>query len=405
MRLFITAIAFSLVACSAAPADDSATGGVADTGDAQTSGDTGTADTGTDTGSDTGSDTSEDVDTDSGDPDTSVDTGEPEIECPDTLPDATDAVLGEVRESIGPGRHHAAHCGVIVWASPGGGLRLHDLVTRVTLMLIADGADVRWPDVHEDVIVFTDGDPPQVIMRTDQTNSKLEPTGKPQLRPRISKRWIAWEDERDGVAQIRLVDRKTGIPKWADKSQADQRFVALSGDLVVWTDFRDEDLDGVFNGDGSDLADIYGIVGGTAKPLVAEKGKQAFADVDGDRIIWLDWREWPLDQEGQPRPQPKLQAFEVYRGTIAQWEVAGAEPFGKVNQGSYSGLPTIAGSWVAWVSGKNGLRVFGNKWDAEQIPWRDHLLSPEDVDATVPLLLPDRLTFQAADQLHVSPLP
>ncbi|MFT7624439.1 MAG: hypothetical protein ACI9WU_003627, partial [Myxococcota bacterium] len=151
---------------------------------------------------------------------------------------------GDVRSPDGPGRNHASSCGLLVWATPAGGLSARDLTDSdgEVLVLVAAGANARWPSLLDTTVVFSAGTPAQVMTYDLSTGSAavLDPGPGRQLRPRISAGRVAWEDERSGLAQARSLDRSTGDVVDLDPTSADQRFVALRGDDVVWTDFRED---------------------------------------------------------------------------------------------------------------------------------------------------------------------
>ncbi|MFT7622337.1 MAG: hypothetical protein ACI9WU_001510, partial [Myxococcota bacterium] len=203
---------------------------------------------------------------------------------------------------------------------------------------------------------------------------------------------------RSGMAQARSLDRSTGDVVDLDPTSADQRFVALRGDDVVWTDFR-EDEDGRYDETGYDAADLHGLLGGVATPIVRAPFKQAFAEVAGEQIVWLDWRNYPHDEAGYPRPEPKFAFFDIRGGLLGQSELQETFHLGQVAQGTLDGLPTLTGGAVAWASGKaHNVHVLAAQFAPDQV----------GVDLTVgfdvadtPLLLDTHLVFRAGEALEV----
>lgn len=317
-----------------------------------------------------------------------------------------EAAFSPVAASEEPGPHHALDCGRVLWATPKGGLRLFESHSGHSLTLIEDATSaddplVRWPDIHENRIVYTLGDnPPQIMIRElgAPTAVALSPSVNAQLRPRISASRIAWEEEVDGVAQVHVYDRGTATSKRIDPTDADQRFVAVSGDRVVWTDFRKDD-NRVWDADGGDETSIHGLVGDGAPAVwVDAPFKQAFADIDGDRLVWLDWRNVPHDENGYPRPEPKLQQpYEIWLGTIGADGVEETlfKPGGK---GSYSGLPRLDGPWVAWASQGS---IFGANIDDGGALINLSVGAPT---ATAPIVSANRLLYRSATGLKLVPL-
>ena len=324
--------------------------------------------------------------------------------CEGPAPPIPAGALGPIRPTTGPGRHHAAACGRVVWATPDGGLRLVDARARAPQDLLPSGSGAAWPDVDGPVAVATVGEPPQVVAFRLDTGAVelLDPTGSAQRRPRISAARVVWEDERGSGARLRWLDRATGALGWVADGPAEQRFAALVGDRVVWTDLR-EDADGVWTGDGSDQADLWSAVGGgAAAPLVQAPFKQAFPEVAGDDLIWLDWRNVLHDARGQPRPEPKLAAFEVWRGSMAGGAVLDAAPIAVVMGGVYAGLPTIAGGWVAWAHADGDSHaVTGVQLALGKVV----RLSPEGLDADAPALAIGALLFRGGPDLIARALP
>lgn len=317
---------------------------------------------------------------------------------------AGEGALGDVLVSEDPGAPHAADCGRVVWATPAGGLRLADLQSGAVWTLASDGAGADWPSLAGTQLVYAAGTPPQIYYRDLATASPgvaVDLSGHPQLRPRVAGGRIAWEDERTGHAQVRVATVGGQDAERIDPSDADQRFVALDGDRVLWTDFRDEDLNGVWDGDGGDQADIWTwTADGTVTPIVQAQWKQAFPELEGDRVVWLDWRDVPHDENGYPQPQPKLDAFGIFTGVIADGVIAAPQKFGNVKLGSYAGLPSLSNGWVAWVSDD---RVYGSQIAAQ--PWSVQALTPHGIVARAPVMTEDRLVFRVDAELHQAPLP
>jgi hypothetical protein len=277
----------------------------------------------------------------------------------------------------------------------------HNLSTDVSEELVDAAANVQWPQVHHDTVVYVAGSPPQVHLldRLSGTTTVLSPTNSPQKRPRISATAVAWEDEGGTFAQVIRYDRSSGVTTTVDPSGADQRFIALSDQGLVWTDFRDEDPNQRWDGDGNDQSELYGhMTGHSPTALVTAPWKQAFPDIDGSRLIWMDWRDVQYDDASLPQPQPKLSHFYVYQGTLKDGSVT-ESPLAEVQLGSYEGLPTIAGDWVAWAEDEQiaGLRLGSSEVIA---------LSEVKSGADLPVLSSQGLVFRIGEEtLRFAPLP
>ena len=276
----------------------------------------------------------------------------PSATCTDAEPAETVQDLGEVRATDQPGAQHTGDCGLIVWATSDGALMLHQLDGGTTETLLDASIGARWPHQSGQDLVFVAGEPGQVVHYSLESGGflTLAPSPHAQLRPKVSENLFAWEDERTGVAQIRVIERATGAELQVDPTSADQRFVAIDGGQIVWTDFRDDDENGVYDGDLTDRSDIWRRdANGKVSAAVAAESKQSFPDLSGDVLIWLDWRNVPKDENGHPRPEPKLGQFELWTLDLASGETDG-QVFEQVWQGDWGGLPTIEGDLLAWVS-------------------------------------------------------
>lgn len=97
---------------------------------------------------------------------------------------------------------------------------------------------------------------------------------------------FAWEDERTGVAQVRVIERVGGEELEVDPTIADQRFVGIDGAQIVWTDFRDDDDNGIYDGDLTDRSDIWRRDdNGVVTAAVVAQSKQSFASLAGEILI------------------------------------------------------------------------------------------------------------------------
>lgn len=333
------------------------------------------------------------------DPPDGADVFVPPIEaCDDAPPLADQLVLGTLLNDGEPGRNHSAACAFAVWVTAEGALKRYDFASGEVSHL---ANDARWPATHGTTLVYARGEPPQVVVRNkDGTETELDPSGAAQKRPRISADLVVWEDEASGRAQITSWDRKTGELLIIDPSDADQRFAAVSGRNVLWTDLRDDDSNGVWDGDLTDDAEIYGRIGDVVGVHVSAPFKQAFPELDGDRVVWLDWRDVEHDENGHPRPEPKISAFAVYQGTLIDGAIADTASAITTGSGSWQGLPSLKGGWLVWIgTHPSSSPVLGLNIDTQQeFSWTI-------AGADAPLVTTDRVLLDTADGLLVRSLP
>jgi hypothetical protein len=254
--------------------------------------------------------------------------------------------LGDAPGDDEPGSRYTATCGRVFFATADGGLRSLE-PDQSTRDWLAAGSGVRWPDGAGNRVAFAYGSPPQVHVLNLESGviAPVDPTDTPQLRPRVSATSVVWEDERSGYAQVWRRD-EDGAAIAVDPSTADQRFLAMSGGRVVWTDFRAEDDDGRWSGDGGDSADLWVADSDGARALVVAPHKQAFADLDGDQMVWLDWRNIDHDEDGHPQPEPKLGNFQIYWASING--ALKPEIVKQVFGGSYRALPSLGSGLIAY---------------------------------------------------------
>ena len=87
------------------------------------------------------------------------------------------------------------------------------------------------------------------------------------------------DDDKAGIQWIYGKKRAPGQPFRISATEAAQDYPAISGNLVVWADYRNDDLD------------IYGYNLDTRRtfPICADPGPQWWPDVSGDVAIWMDY--------------------------------------------------------------------------------------------------------------------
>lgn len=109
-----------------------------------------------------------------------------------------------------------------------------------------------------------------------------------------------------------------------------QIFPSISGNIVVWTDYRNEDEDLFDNGD------IYGynLNNGVELPICTEDSYQGSLDIDGDIVVWTDGRNDYSDTSNS----------DIYGYNLS----TGIE-FIICNEPDRQGAPSISGDTVVWM--------------------------------------------------------
>lgn len=120
-----------------------------------------------------------------------------------------------------------------------------------------------------------------------------------------------------------------------------QRFAAVSDTIVAVTDFTEDPI-GSYTGSGGDLADIGVFTRSSSSYALRQRpGKDAFpAIISNDVLGYLHW--------GDVHPEPKLEAYTVYSGTI------GADPTGDVKIADVTNAfalerPSAKNGVIEWV--------------------------------------------------------
>jgi beta propeller repeat protein len=186
-----------------------------------------------------------------------------------------------------------------------------------------DGTRVVWEDYRNDSDRMLDANPanflsdnPDIYLAdltqiVDATNRRPKEypictAPGPQFAPRISGNLIVWEDWRDLTqGDIYCYDLSVdsdgdGIPNWKDSDRPNpdpaerrltntpwtEEYPDVSGHTVVWMDFR-RDIG------ASPMADIYGLDLDTSEELAIATDPQAFRQqprISGTQVVWEDWQ-------------------------------------------------------------------------------------------------------------------
>jgi beta propeller repeat protein len=135
----------------------------------------------------------------------------------------------------------------------------------------------------------------------------------------------------------------------------DQVHADISGDVVVWTDYRREPNRQRKEAEPSKYSDIYGynIQTGREFPVCTAPGEQTRPRIDGNIVVWADYRNDPDGQESRGQ----IDNPDVYGYDLA----SGKELPICVSEG-YENDPAISGDLVVWVDARGavtGMDIWG----------------------------------------------
>jgi len=174
----------------------------------------------------------------------------------------------------------------------------------------AMGSNVLAWEVQDGVRVFQDG-----ATTTMPVPAGYDHVGEPAAATSIVV-VTAWRTAAsDSDTDVLAFDPATSTFTPVVVAPKQQRFAAVSDTIVAVTDFTEDPI-GSYTGSGNDLADIGVFTRASASYVVRQRpGKDAFpVIVTNDVLGYLHW--------GDVHPEPKLEAYTLYSGTI------GADPLG-----------------------------------------------------------------------------
>ena len=246
----------------------------------------------------------------------------------------------------------AVDAGVVVWAdrrnSPDpSNFDVYAYVVSSGQVIPVSTAPLRQvlPDVDGDWVVWQDerngdGDPynhnTDIYGRNLATGEERVLSAPPhaeRISPRISGRYVVWQHGGLGTNNwdIYGYDLQTGSEFPIGIDPWPQVAPAVSGDIVVWMDYR------------SGFADIYGmdLATGVEFPICAAPGEQGSPAIDGNIVVWVDFRDPNPDGSGNAN----IYGYDLTTGT----------EFAICTDPGYQGLVQISGNLVVWEDERNSM--------------------------------------------------
>lgn len=226
-----------------------------------------------------------------------------------------------------------------------GDLVLRDLSLGSSQVLEPALSAPRRPTVASDVVAWETQDGVHVFYNgataTMPVPSGYDHVGEPAAATSIVV-VTAWRDvAADSDTDVLAYDPASGNFTPVIVAPKQQRFAAVSDTLVAVTDFTEDPI-GSYTGSGNDLADIGVFTRASSTYAVRQRtGKDAFpVIITNDILGYLHW--------GDVHPEPKLEAYTLYTGTI------GADPAGDVKIADVTNAfalerPSAKNGVIEWV--------------------------------------------------------
>ncbi|WP_437681691.1 hypothetical protein [Sorangium sp. So ce131] len=229
-----------------------------------------------------------------------------------------------------------------------GDLKLRDLGTGEELLLAPAAEEPRRPALAGDVVAWEATENGTRVVRarwggeTRTIPGPFDHAGEPRVEGDavVLTGWLTTDEA--GDTDIFLYEPGQAEAVRVASGPGQQRFPDITATHVAFADFS-EDLDGRFDQDARDLADIvvYDRRTGRAAPRPRE-GKQAFPMLGaGEKVAYLEWA--PI------HPEPKFDQFELLIGDIAAPGSGDAVAARIEMGGAPYVLPAVRGELVEWV--------------------------------------------------------
>ncbi len=274
-----------------------------------------------------------------------------------------------------------------------------------------------WRNGNADIYIYDLGDPDQ-----PQNGTRLTFSAENQVAPRIWGHYVVWIDYRNGLdGDIYAYDLSVdsdgdGIPNWKDAPYGageasfaifpiceniyEQRDVDISGNIVVWKDYR--------NDIGDSNRDIYAYDLSERREfqVTSEPHNQFQPAVYGDTVVWVDMRdgfpsiygknlssgeEFRLYDSENPQRYPDIWRdrvvwVETVNGTdVIRTGTLGGDQKTLVSEKWNQRFSAISSLGVAWTDGRH---TFQDQYGRTVVVWSAYFLRtsnspPSIVEITV----------------------
>jgi len=165
---------------------------------------------------------------------------------------------------------------------------------------------------------------PLEITDSDAIEIRITTNSSDQVYPAISGDRIVWQDYRNGNWDVYLYDLSTGTETPITTNFSNQWSPAISGDRIVWQDYRNGNTD-IY---------LYDLSTGTEIPITTNSSDQYNPAISGDRIVWQDYRNGNWD----------VYLYDLSTGTETQITTNSSDQYN----------PAISGDRIVWQDDRNG---------------------------------------------------
>ena len=249
------------------------------------------------------------------------------------------------------------------WGSAPAGLWYHNVATGAHRRLpVAGGGE---PKISGSRVCFERANRIRVYDIATDRERTVSPAGGSAGACDISGDIVVWQDFRSGLDfDVYAFDLATGQERRITTDPASQSLPKVAGDSVVWQDDRNGQLN----------SDIYrfDLVTGKEYPVSLAEGTQWFPNVGSGRIVWMDEREPSAGSE-------------VYLYDVA----SGIETRVSDNPG-WSGNPVVAGDRIVYSDNRSDgvLDLYQRRVTSTELT----STAPKVTDFAVPFEVTGRLT-------------
>ncbi len=163
----------------------------------------------------------------------------------------------------------------------GGDIYLYDLATRQRTQVTQDGSS-RDVDIDGNNVVYVSTLNGQYAVElydvVNQQTTAISTGAQEKRYPKISGRYVVWQDARSGVSQIYAYNLQTQTETllYDDSQKYNQTFPDIDGDSIVWVE------NGVY-------VALYSITAATRTLVASDNVIRIMPHVSGNNIVWVQW--------------------------------------------------------------------------------------------------------------------
>lgn len=209
---------------------------------------------------------------------------------------------------------------------------MKDLVLGIEQPLVTGSGNQGIPDISGNTLVYIDdssGD--NDVLAMDLTTRTVIPVvsdSSDQWQPRISGSHIVWQDNRNGKWDIYTYDLDDPVPGGEPlvAGPGEHAVCDIDGDRVVWQEHTGGQYD-------IHLKDLQT---GAEQAITADAAYQASPRISGDLVVWEDYRN-------DPNPSDTYYDYDIYMYDLTsgqESQLAGGHPI--------QARPAVDGETVVW---------------------------------------------------------